>query len=244
MTTRANGQNTGVVYSGDSVYDWDVSTTLQKIRFPPISEADEDGLLMVGGELSVEWLLAGYRQGIFPWPMDEADEFPLPWWCPDPRAIIELDRFHVSRRLAETIRSGTYIVTRDEAFADVIEGCAQPRGDGDMTWITPQLKRAFIELYELGHAHSVECWRAGELAGGVYGLAIGGFFSAESMFFRRRDASKVALAHLVEHLRQHGFELLDVQMWTEHTGRMGATEIPRDDFLRSLERATALSVRF
>ncbi len=233
-----------VAYSGDSVYDWDVSTTLREIRFPPIREADEDGLLMVGGELSAPCLLSAYRQGIFPWPMDDSDEFPLPWWCPDPRAIIELDGFHVSRRLAETIRSGKYTVTHDEAFADVIDGCAQPRGDGDVTWITPQLRRAFIELHELGHAHSVECWHAGELAGGVYGLAIGGFFAAESMFFRRRDASKVALAHLVEHLRRQGFELLDVQMWTEHTGRMGATEIAREDFLRRLERATTLTIQF
>lgn len=198
---------------------------------------------MLGGELSVPWLLAAYRRGIFPWPFDEDDRAPIPWWCPDPRAVIEWDDFHVSRSLARTMRSGTYQLTRDRAFANVIDACAEREDDGG-TWITPSLKSVFVELHELGYAHSVETWQQGQLVGGIYGLALGGFFSAESMFYRRRDASKVALAALVEHLQQRGFTLLDIQVWTEHTGRMGAREIPRARFLRRLKQAVTLPVTF
>lgn len=215
-----------------------------EIEFPPIDSADEDGLLMIGGRLSAPWLLAAYRRGIFPWPFDEAPLAPVAWWCPDPRAVIEWENFHVSRRLRTTINSNAFEVTMNRDFAGVLNGCAQPRGDGAGTWLTEPLQRAFADLHRLGHAHSVEAWREGRLVGGAFGLAIGGYFSAESMFFRRRDASKVALSHLVNHLRERGFTLLDIQVLTDHTHRMGATEISRNEFLRRLEQAVALTVAF
>ncbi len=204
--------------------------------FPPIWTADEHGLLTLGGDLSPERILDAYRHGIFPWPLVEEGLEILAWWSPDPRAIFELDQFHVSRRLGRRIRRGEFQITVDANFAGVIAGCAERRRDGG-TWITPSMVRAYQQLHQLGHAHSVEAWQAGELVGGVYGVALGGFFAAESMFHRRRDASKVALAHLVQRLRERGFDLLDIQMWTPHTGRLGAIEIPRREFLRRLERA-------
>jgi len=199
---------------------------------------------MLGGQLNAAWLMAAYPRGIFPWPLDEAPHMPVAWWSPDPRAVIEFDNFHVSRRLQRTIRSGRFEVTIDRNFTGVIAGCAEPRGDGGGAWLTEPLQRAFLDLHRLGYAHSVEAWREHQLAGGVYGLSINGYFSAESMFYRERDASKVALAHLVERLRERRFELLDVQVLTDHTQRMGATEIPRHVFLQRLERALNAPARF
>jgi leucyl/phenylalanyl-tRNA--protein transferase len=210
--------------------------------FPPPESATSDGVVCIGGTLSPELLVDAYRHGIFPWPVSE-DE-PMIWCSPDPRAIIELDSLHVSRRLWRTIRSGKFRVSRDQRFADVIRGCASgPRRDGQ-TWLIPSMQDAYIEMHRLGYAHSVEAWCDDQLAGGVYGLAIGGLFAAESMFYRVRDASKVALVHLVEHLRSQGCVLLDVQQWTQHTGRMGATKIPRRRYLERLADAVTLPVRF
>ena len=191
--------------------------------FPPPTSTTPDGLLCIGGRLSPEWLLDAYRHGIFPWPMWE-DE-PIAWWSPDPRAIIELDGLHVSRRLQRTIRSGKFRVTCDQDFAGVIRGCATAGDRTGNTWLTPAMIAAYCRMHALGHAHSVEVWQADRLVGGTYGIAIGGVFAAESMFHFVRDASKVALAHLVSHLAARGFQLLDVQQWTAHTGSMGATEI-------------------
>ena len=211
--------------------------------FPPAALADLDGLLALGGRLTPQWLLDAYRHGIFPWPQAEIDE-PMLWWSPNPRAIIEFDRFHVPRRLARTLRSGKFTVTCDRDFAGVIEGCATAEGRVGATWLTPRMIRAYLRLFELGHAHSVESRLDGQLAGGTYGVAIGGFFAAESMFHRTSDASKVALAHLVNHLRARGYRLLDIQQVTPATARFGATEIPRRQYLDRLAEAQLLPVSF
>ncbi len=210
--------------------------------FPSADLADDEGLLVVGGVLDPEVLLDAYRHGIFPWPIDDAS--PLLWFSPDPRAVIELDGLHVSRRLARTIRSGRFTATCDQAFAEVMHGCASARSRRGGTWITPTMQKGYGRLHRLGHAHSVEVWREGKLAGGVYGVSIGGLFAAESMFHRVTDASKVALAALVGHLRSRGYQLLDVQQWNEHTGSMGATEIPRCEYLSRLAEAVECPVSF
>ena len=201
--------------------------------------ADESGLVAVGGDLRPEWLLRAYCNGIFPW---YALGDPVLWWSPDPRAIFDLDHFHVARRLQRTIRSGRFHVTVNQAFARVIRGCAdRPEEE---TWITPEMIAAYEELHRLGHAHSVEAWAGEELGGGLYGVAVGGLFAAESMFTRCRDASKVALTFLVERLRERGFRLLDTQMLTGHTASLGAIEIPREEYLRRLRAALACEVCF
>jgi leucyl/phenylalanyl-tRNA--protein transferase len=201
--------------------------------------ADADGLVAIGGDLSPPLLLHAYRRGIFPW-FDESS--PILWWSPDPRAIFELDGLHISRRLARTVRCGKFTATVDRAFAEVIRGCAHRPGDG--VWITPDMINAYTHLHELGHAHSVEVWHDGQLAGGVYGVTIGGLFAGESMFTRVRDASKVALVHLMERMNLRGFQLFDVQFLNEHTTRLGAIEIPRREYLRRLRQAVACDVTF
>jgi leucyl/phenylalanyl-tRNA--protein transferase len=201
--------------------------------------ADGNGLIAVGGDLRPERLLHAYRSGVFPW-YDEQD--PICWWSPDPRAILELDGLHISRRLERTVRSSRFTLTMDHDFAGVIRGCASGRPEG--TWITPDMIRAYETLHALGYAHSIEAWQEGELAGGIYGVAIGGFFAGESMFSRLRDASKVALVHLVERLRQQGFQLFDIQFRTEHTIRRGAVEIPRRDYLARLRQALSVPTSF
>lgn len=213
-------------------------------QFPPAWKAGADGLLAVGGQLSSDWLLAAYRQGIFPWPIIEGDTEILAWYTPDPRAILELDRFHVSRRLHRRLRSDEFQVSFNTNFAAVVAGCAEPRDSEPFTWITPDLTAAYQRLHELGHAHSVEVWQQGQLVGGVYGVAMGGFFSGESMFHRRRDASKVGLACLVQRLRQRRFTLFDVQQSSRHLSSLGATEIPRREFLLRLEKSVDLPVSF
>jgi leucyl/phenylalanyl-tRNA---protein transferase len=211
--------------------------------FPPAEDADPEGLIGFGGLLSVEWLVDAYRHGIFPWPITDF-EAPLAWWSPDPRAIIEFHRFHVSRRLRRTCRSGKFEVTRDRDFPSVIRGCAMAPSRLNQTWLTPGMIDAYIQLHELGYAHSVEVWYRRELAGGVYGVAIGGVFSAESKFYRVRDASKVALVHLVDHLNLSGYKLLDIQQLTPHTARLGAVAIPRDEYLARLAQVLDLPATF
>jgi leucyl/phenylalanyl-tRNA--protein transferase len=206
--------------------------------FPPAEHANEDGLLAIGGDLSVERLLMAYRNGIFPW---FEDGLPVLWWSPNPRAILEPDALHVSRRLRRTIRQEKFRITIDHCFEDVMRGCGN-RAEG--TWITQSMLEAYGRLHGLGLAHSVEAWIGDELAGGVYGVSIGGFFAAESMFFRQRDASKVALVALVERLRDRGFSLLDVQILNDHTATLGATEIARPAYLQRLASALSLPVRF
>jgi leucyl/phenylalanyl-tRNA--protein transferase len=221
----------------------DAVKPLGKSRFfPPAERAGPEGLVAIGGDLSPERLLDAYRHGIFPWPSSDRD--PMLWWSPDPRAILPLDGMHVSRRLERTIKSGKFAILRDTDFAAVIAGCAMGRGREGGTWLTPAMIAAYTELHRLGHAHCVEAWHDARLAGGVYGVAIGGAFAAESMFYRKRDASKAALAALVEHLRSQGFTLLDIQQWTPHTGRLGAIEIPRREYLNRLAAAVSVSTRF
>ena len=203
-----------------------------RLRFPDPRRADAEGLVALGGDLSVPRLLLAYRSGIFPW-----TDAPVTWWSPDPRGIFELDGFHVSRSLARVLRQGRLKVTRDRAFRRVMEGCAAPAAGRESTWITPEFLEAYTELHRQGHAHSVECWLGDSLAGGIYGVAVGGFFAGESMFHRASDASKVALFYLVEHLRTHGFELFDIQMVTPITRQLGAAEIPRREYLRRLSKA-------
>jgi leucyl/phenylalanyl-tRNA--protein transferase len=200
--------------------------------------ADEMGLVAVGGDLSPRRLVEAYAAGIFPW-FDEGG--PVLWWSPDPRAVFEMDGLHVSRRLARTLRSGKFRCTVNQAFNQVIRGCAE-REEG--TWITSEMIDAYMRLHRLGLAHSVEAWCGAELAGGVYGVAIHGFFAAESMFTRRTDGSKAALVFLLDRLRKRGFQLFDIQMVTAHTLRLGAIEIPRKEYLERLKKALRRDVAF
>ena len=209
-----------------------------RFRFPDPSRADAEGLVAHGGDLAPSTLIAAYRQGIFPWPYDEAS---LLWWSPDPRAVLPLDALHVSRSLARTLRSGRLRVTLNAAFPTVIDGCAARQE----TWITPAVREAYVRLHALGWTHSVEVWGAdGALAGGLYGVAIGGLFAAESMFHRVRDASKVALVALVQHARRVGITLLDVQVPSPHLASLGVRAISRREYLTLLTAARRRRVAF
>jgi leucyl/phenylalanyl-tRNA--protein transferase len=212
--------------------------------FPAVETADADGLLMLGGELSPVWILEAYRQGIFPWPLSLEGVDLLAWFSPDPRAIFELDQLHISRRLRRRLRNGGYKVTTNRAFDRVMASCAAPREDEAGTWITPDLAIAYRRLHELGYAQSVEVWHREELVGGLYGVSIGGFFSGESMYHRHRDASKIAICHLVRHLDEQGFTLFDIQQSSLHCSMMGAIEIGRDEYLQRLRTATGQDVSF
>ena len=218
-------------------------SALFKPRFPPVERADDDGLLCFGGSLRPPWLLAAYRRGIFPWPLYDGRKMVLAWFSPDPRCVLEFDQFHASRRLLRRIRNGGTKVTLNQDFAGVIRGCARPENELP-SWITPDLMDQYIAMHELGHAHSVEVWREDRLVGGVYGVALGAYFSGESMFHRETDASKIALYYLVQHLQNRGYELFDVQAWTGHTGRLGASQIPRPVFLERLRSALERKVQF
>lgn len=200
--------------------------------------APAHGCLAGGGDLEPGTILAAYRRGIFPWPDPEGR---LLWWSPDPRAVLPLDAFHESRSLRRTRRRGAFRVTRDQACGAVIAGCAE-RPEG--SWITPEMQRAYERLHTLGWVHSVEAWHGDRLVGGVYGVAIGGVFAAESKFHRASDASKVALAALVEWLAARGYQLLDVQLPTDHLRRLGVIEMPRHEYLRRLPAAVAANVSF
>ena len=211
--------------------------------FPPAEMADDHGLVMLGGKLSPEWLLDAYRHGIFPWPIFDDPKI-MAWWSPDPRGVMELDGLYVSTRLARTIRSGKFEVTVNEDFIGVLHGCATAQDREGNTWLTDEMIEAYSHLHRLGHAHSVEVWHQGQLAGGTYGVAIGGLFAGESMFYRVRDASKVALVHLVQHLNTRGYKLFDLQQLNPHTESLGGTEIPRQQYLKRLSRALATKVTF
>lgn len=198
-----------------------------------------DRPLAIGFDLNAELMLKAYARGIFPWSVN-----PVTWWSPDPRAIIELDGLHVSRSLAKTIRQNRFEIRCDTAFPDVVSGCSEFRSETNSTWITEEFIRAYRRLYLDGHAHSVECWQNGRLAGGVFGVAVGGLFAGESMFHRVTDASKVALYHLVERLKAGGFSLFDIQVISDHTERMGAFEIPRSEYLERLRKALKTPARW
>jgi leucyl/phenylalanyl-tRNA--protein transferase len=210
-----------------------------RLHFPSPERADAEGLVAIGGDLSVPRLLLAYRSGIFPWTVD-----PITWWSPEPRAIFELDRFHVARSLARVIRKGVFRVTRDRAFRRVMQGCAARARGRRTTWISPEFIEAYTQLHEQNYAHSLECWHGTRLVGGVYGVAMGGFFAGESMFHRASDASKVALFHLIEHLRGQGFVLFDIQMLTPITTQLGGITIPRLQYLHRLAQAVEIPVLF
>jgi leucyl/phenylalanyl-tRNA--protein transferase len=203
--------------------------------FPPPDYADPSGLLAVGGDLSNERLLEAYRVGIFPW---YSDDQPILWWSPDPRLVLDLKDFKISRSLRKTLKKEVFQVTFDRAFEEVIQACAVvPRAAQNGTWITEEMREAYINLHGLGYAHSVESWFGGKLAGGLYGVSLGKSFFGESMFHVKTDASKVALATLVEKLKSWDFHFIDSQMTTEHMVRLGAKELPRRIFLKRLQSA-------
>jgi leucyl/phenylalanyl-tRNA--protein transferase len=205
-----------------------------EIRFPDPESASAEGMVAVGGDLTVERLLAAYGRGIFPWTFN-----PITWWSPDPRGIIELDNFHISESLAKAIRRQALEVTMNTAFQQVVQACAAPGPKRRSTWITKVFIEAYTGLHAQGHAHSVECWKNGQLVGGVYGVAIGGLFAGESMFHFVDNASKIALHHLVQHLRQRQFQLFDIQMVTAATQPLGARAISRHEYLQRLATAVA-----
>ena len=198
--------------------------------FPPVRRAlrNPNGLLCAGADLSPNRLLMAYSRGIFPW-FSEGD--PVFWWSPDPRMVLMTAEFHASRRLARRVRSGDFEVRVDSAYGDVMRACAEPRDGQDGTWITADMITAYCELHRLGHAHSVECWREGRLVGGLYGLLIGRIFFGESMFAHESDASKVALAHLVERLCALNVPMIDCQQETGHLASLGARPVARSQFV-------------
>jgi leucyl/phenylalanyl-tRNA---protein transferase len=202
--------------------------------FPPLEDAlaEPNGLLAAGGDLSPDRLIDAYRRGIYPW---YSEGQPLLWWSPDPRMVLFVDEFRLSRSLAKRVRRGDFDVRIDSAFDAVVDACADAPRDGQYgTWITPDMIIAYRRLHVLGYAHSVEAWRGDELQGGLYGLALGSVFFGESMFTRASDASKVSLAALVALLQQRGVMLIDCQQETEHLASMGARPVPRRQFARSL----------
>lgn len=203
-----------------------------QLWFPPAEEAleDPDGLLALGGDLSPRRLLLAYRNGIFPW---FSDDQPILWWSPNPRCVLFPEDIHVSRSLRRSLNQGRFRITGDQCFARVIRLCANTRAEG--TWITDDMLDAYSDLHRRGHAHSVEAWnRNGELAGGLYGVAIGRCFFGESMFSLETNASKTILVHLMHQLAQWGYRLMDCQVESEHLLSMGARSIPRSEFLSIL----------
>jgi leucyl/phenylalanyl-tRNA--protein transferase len=199
----------------------------------PDPRTARQGLVATGGSLTLERLLEAYQKGIFPWSAN-----PVTWWSPDPRAIFDLDAIHIPRRLRSAVARPPYRISFDTAFAEVMRACAQ-RQDEE-SWITAEFLEAYTALHRAGYAHSIELWRGEQLVAGVYGVALGGLFAGESMFHRARDASKVALLILEQRLKEWGFTLFDTQMLTPVTARLGAREIPREQYLARLERALAV----
>lgn len=204
--------------------------------FPPVDQATPEGLLAIGGDLSSDRLLSAYRQGIFPW---YSDGQPILWWSPDPRAVLYVGELKISRSLRKTLRRGEFSVTFDRGFTAVIGACAAPREQSPAggTWITDDMMSAYVNLHQLGYAHSVEVRRQGRLVGGLYGIAMGKAFFGESMFSRVSDASKVALVALEELLRGWGYTFIDCQLSSPHILSLGAREIPRRRFLQELAAA-------
>lgn len=208
------------------------------VLFPPPEAALErpNGLLAAGGDLSPERVLAAYRHGIFPW---YEDGQPILWWSPDPRTVIFPAELHLSRRFRRDLRRRPFTASFDTDFAAVVRGCARAEDPEAGTWITADMMAAYQALHELGRAHSVEVWQEDQLAGGLYGVALGRAFFAESMFSRASNASKAALAHLAAMLGANGFRFIDCQLHSAHLARLGARDLPRGEFLGLL--ATALA---
>lgn len=199
------------------------------VQFPPVEQAERepDGLLAVGGDLSVPRLLNAYKSGIFPWYNEDQ---PILWWSPDPRTILYPQRLKISRSLRKSIRNSGFTLSMDQAFQEVVTACADPRQEQADTWITREMQQAYMDLFKQKHAHSVEVWEGDDLAGGLYGVSIGKVFFGESMFSRRDDASKIALVFLSKRLISWGYKLIDCQVYSEHMISLGAEEIPRSAF--------------
>jgi leucyl/phenylalanyl-tRNA---protein transferase len=208
--------------------------------FPPVEQAldQPDGLLAAGGSLTTRRLVDAYRRGIFPW-FNEGD--PILWWSPDPRTVLRPSRLHVSHSLRKKLRKGSFLVTIDRAFARVLDGCAAPRTGDRGTWLSMPMRRAYTALHLAGLAHSIEVWMDGELAGGIYGVGIGRMFFGESMFTRRTDASKIAMARLAAQLERWDCPLIDCQLETDHLLSLGAEHMPRRAFVAEVERLTKLA---
>ncbi len=218
---------------GNSKLYW-VKDNVLANDFPDVNQAlrDPDGLLAIGGDLSSDRLMQAYRHGIFPW-FNEGQ--PVLWWSPDPRCILEPSEIKVSRSLAKRIRRGDYVVTFNRAFASVIDGCASSRKGVNETWITNDIREAYLNLHYRGYAHSVECWHDGNVVGGLYGVAMGKVFFGESMFSHKTDASKVALVELAHKLEARNFRLIDCQVHSQHLQSLGAKPIHRELFIRMLK---------
>lgn len=202
-------------------------------------QADENGLVAVGGSLDPDLVLVAYRSGVFPWSSQPV----ISWWSPDPRAVFDLATWKPHRSLRQNVRRGGWRFSVDAAFERVMRACAAPAPGRESTWISDDFIRTYTALHARGYAHSVEVWEGEELVGGLYGVTLGGFFGGESMFNRRTDASKAAVMHLVERLRAGGFVLCDAQVPTPHLRRLGAVDIPRDEYLRRLQRALTVEAR-
>jgi leucyl/phenylalanyl-tRNA--protein transferase len=212
-----------------------VFTLSDRLSFPPPHLAIQEGLLAVGGDLSVERLILAYRSGIFPW---YSKGEPILWWSPDPRLVLYPSELRISKSLQKVIKRRLFQITVNKAFDAVIQGCADvKRSYGEGTWITDEMKSAYCRLHRYGYAHSIEAWQENELVGGLYGVALGHAFFGESMFSRVSNASKVAFVTFVEILKELKFDLIDCQVKTDHLIRFGAREIPRKKFLEQLEKA-------
>ena len=212
-----------------------VEISRRRLEFPDLDEADESGLLAIGGDLSIERLKLAYSKGIFPW---YEDGMPILWWSPDPRMVLFPEKMIISHSLRQSIKKQQFTVTIDHAFEKVIRNCAKtPRKGEDGTWITMEMQNAYIRLHEAGYAHSAEAWIDGELVGGLYGVALGKAFFGESMFNHVTNASKVALFHLVEKLSNWNFEIIDAQVYTNHLESLGGEMIPRSQYIHILEKA-------
>jgi leucyl/phenylalanyl-tRNA---protein transferase len=226
MTSANNQQGSNKLY-------W-VKQNLLATGFPDVEQAlrDPDGLLAIGGDLSEKRLRDAYLHGIFPW-FNEGQ--PILWWSPDPRCVLELDELKISRSLAKCLRQEQFKVTFNSAFIDVLEGCAAARKGVKDTWITKDIKLAYLNLFNMGYAHSVECWQGEKLVGGLYGLAMGKVFFGESMFSRKSNASKVAFVSLVQHLEKMNFRLIDCQVHSRHLQTLGAKPMQRALFNKILD---------
>ena len=216
---------------------FDLDGTPADIGFPDtrLAESDPNGLLAIGGDLSLERLLKGYAHGVFPW---YSHGQPIHWWSPAPRMVLYPDELHVSRSLRRSLRRRGYEMTVNQSFGGVIRACAAPRDAHPGTWLVPEMISAYIALHEGGYAHSIEVWRDDELVGGLYGVALGQMFFGESMFSRQTDASKAAMSLLAEIATEHPFQLIDCQVHTDHLASLGAREIDRELFQRTVHSAT------
>jgi len=206
----------------------------KQIIFPPVEFAEESGILAIDGDLSPARLIEAYRNGIFPW---YSDDDPIIWWSPDPRFVLFPDEIYISKTMRQVLKRKTFSITYDTCFTDVISECRNPRKDDDGTWITDEMIDAYSRLHDMGVAHSVEAWKDGTLAGGLYGISLGGCFFGESMFTKESNASKAALITLACKLKELNFSLIDCQVFTEHLKSMGAREIPRSDFIAKINES-------